>query len=158
MFSFGKIIPWYTTFSKLHKPFIGQLILILRFHFFLLVSLSLFTPLEFFTSALADSLSQGFEWQRVSSSLQDSSKYSDRSEQCCSLDGLHSSFKFQVLQYSLNFISVFFLSFPFVIYSPDFTPNERCAFDHSPVNMVTGSVMDNKVSTKCQLSWRQVTT
>ena len=35
--------------------------------------------LEFFTSALADGLSLEFEWQQVSSSLQDSSHYSDRS-------------------------------------------------------------------------------
>ena len=53
---------------------------------------------EFFTSVLADGLSLEFEWQQVSSSLQDSSQYSGRSQQCCSLDGLHSSAKFQVLQ------------------------------------------------------------
>ena len=35
---------------------------------------------EFFTSALADGLSLEFEWQQVSSSLQDSSQYSDRSQ------------------------------------------------------------------------------
>ena len=33
---------------------------------------------EFFTSALADGLSLEFEWQQVSSSLQDSSQYSGR--------------------------------------------------------------------------------
>ena len=33
----------------------------------------MFTPLEFFTSALADGLSLEFEWQQVSSSHQDSS-------------------------------------------------------------------------------------
>ena len=49
------------------------------------------TSLEFFTSALADGLSLEFEWQQVSSSLQDSSQYSGRPQQCCSLDGLHSS-------------------------------------------------------------------
>ena len=38
------------------------------------------TPLEFFTSALADGLSLEFEWQQVTSSLQDSSQYSDRSK------------------------------------------------------------------------------
>ena len=47
--------------------------------------------LEFFTSALADGLSLEFEWQQVSSSLHDSTQYSGRSQQCCSLDGLHSS-------------------------------------------------------------------
>ena len=36
--------------------------------------------LEFFTSALADSLSLEFEWQQVSSSLQNSSQYSGRSK------------------------------------------------------------------------------
>ena len=40
----------------------------------------LFTPLEFFTSVLADALSLEFEWQQVSSNLQDSSQYSDRSQ------------------------------------------------------------------------------
>ena len=53
--------------------------------------------LEFFTSALADGLSLEFEWQHVSSSLQDSSQYSGLS-QCISLDGLHSSANTQVLQ------------------------------------------------------------
>ena len=42
-----------------------------------------------------------FEWQQVSSSLQDSSQYSSQSKQCCSLDGLHLSSHFQVVQ-SLN--------------------------------------------------------
>ena len=36
--------------------------------------------LEFITSALADGLSLEFEWQQVSSSLQDSSQYSGRSQ------------------------------------------------------------------------------
>ena len=54
-----------------------------------------------FTSALADGLSLVFEWQQVSSSLQDSSQYSGRSQQCCSLDGLHSSSNLQVLQFPL---------------------------------------------------------
>ena len=39
----------------------------------------LFTPWEYFTSALTDGLSLEFEWQQVPSSLQDSSQYSDRS-------------------------------------------------------------------------------
>ena len=42
---------------------------------------------SFFTSALADGLSLEFEWQQVSSNIQDSSEYSGRSQQCCSLDG-----------------------------------------------------------------------
>ena len=39
-----------------------------------------------------------FEWQQGSSCLQDSSQYSSRSQQSCSLDGPHSSPYFQVLQ------------------------------------------------------------
>ena len=35
--------------------------------------------LDFFTSALADGLSLEFEWQQVSSRLQDSSQYPSRS-------------------------------------------------------------------------------
>ena len=42
--------------------------------------------LEFFTSTLADGLSLEFDWQQVSSSLQDSSRYSGRSQKCCHLD------------------------------------------------------------------------
>ena len=42
----------------------------------------------FFISANADGLSLEFEWQQVSSSLQDSSQYSGRSQYCCILDGL----------------------------------------------------------------------
>ena len=47
--------------------------------------------------AIADSFSLKSEWQKVSSSLQDSSKYSGSSQKCCSLDGLHSSANLQVL-------------------------------------------------------------
>ena len=46
---------------------------------------------EFFTPALADGLSMEFEWQQISSSLQDSSQYFGRPQQCCGLDGLGSS-------------------------------------------------------------------
>ena len=42
--------------------------------------LSTIYSLEIFTSALADDLSQEFEWQQVSSSLQDSSQYYGRSK------------------------------------------------------------------------------
>ena len=45
--------------------------------FFIL--LLLFTPLEFFTSVLPDGFSLEFEWQQVSSNLQDSSQDSCRS-------------------------------------------------------------------------------
>ena len=41
---------------------------------------------EFFTLALADSLPLELEWQKVSSSLQDTSQYSGRCQLCCSLD------------------------------------------------------------------------
>ena len=44
------------------------------------ILLLLFTPLEFFTLAFADGLSLEFERQQVSSSLQDSSQYSGRSQ------------------------------------------------------------------------------
>ena len=44
--------------------------------------------IEFFTSVLADGFSLEIEWQQVSSSLQDSSQYSGRPQQCCRLDSL----------------------------------------------------------------------
>ena len=53
--------------------------------------------LELFTSAIADGPSLKSEWQQVSSCLQDSSYYSGSSQQCCHLDGLHSSSNLQVL-------------------------------------------------------------
>ena len=59
---------------------------------------SLFSPLEYFPSVLADSFSLESEWQQVSSSLQDSSQDSGRSQQCCHLDSLYPSANFQVLQ------------------------------------------------------------
>ena len=45
----------------------------------LLLLLSSFFPLEFFTSALVDIDLQEFKWQQVSSSVQDSPQYSGRS-------------------------------------------------------------------------------
>ena len=59
---------------------------------------SFFTPWEFFTSADADVFPREFEWQQVSSTLHDSSVYSSRSQQCCSLDSLYLSSYSQVLQ------------------------------------------------------------
>ena len=50
------------------------------FFLLLLLLLLLFTPLEFFTSVLADGFSLEFEWQQFFSSLQDSSQYSGRSQ------------------------------------------------------------------------------
>ena len=64
----------------------------------LLLLLLLFTPLEFFTSVLTDGFSLEFEWLQVSSSLQDPSQDSGRSQQCCHLDSLYPSANFQVLQ------------------------------------------------------------
>ena len=56
------------------------------------------TPCEFFTPALADGLPVEFEWWQVSSGLQDSSQYSSRPHQCCSLDGIDSSSDFQLFE------------------------------------------------------------
>ena len=53
---------------------------------------------KFSASALADGLSLEFEWQQVSSSLQDSSRYSGRSQQCSRLDGLYSPANVEVFQ------------------------------------------------------------
>ena len=66
--------------------------------FFIFYLFIIFTPLEFFTSVLADGFSLGSEWERVSSSLQDSSKDSGRSQQCSRLVSLYLFAKFQVLQ------------------------------------------------------------
>ena len=67
----------------------------------LLLSLLFFC--KFFSQALADGLSVESEWQQLSSSLQDSSKYSGRFQQCCSLDGLHSlSYFLQYLYHSFG--------------------------------------------------------
>ena len=68
--------------------------MVANFTFLLLL---LFTPLEFFTSVLADAFSLEFEWQHVSSSLQDSSQDSGRSQQCSHLDSLYPSANFQLL-------------------------------------------------------------
>ena len=46
----------------------------------IIIRSGLFTLLEFFTSVLVDGFSLEFEWQQVSSSLQDSSQYSGRSQ------------------------------------------------------------------------------
>ena len=47
--------------------------------------------------ALADGFPLEYVWQQVSSSFQDCSLYSGRSQQLFSLDGLHSSSYFQLL-------------------------------------------------------------
>ena len=57
---------------------------------------------EFFSSVLTDGLSRMSEWQQVSSGPQDSSQYSDRPPQWCSLDGLGLSSDFQLFQPSFQ--------------------------------------------------------
>ena len=52
---------------------------------------------EFFTSALADGFIQETERQQVSASILDSYEYSDRSQQCYSLDDIHFSSSLQIL-------------------------------------------------------------
>ena len=70
----------------------------MKISFEIIIIIIIIHSLELFTSALADGFSQESEWQQVSSSLQDSSLYSGSFQQCCRLDGLHSSANFQVLQ------------------------------------------------------------
>ena len=65
---------------------------------FIITVIFIITPREFFTSVLADDFSLEFEWQQVSSSLQDSSQDSGRPQQCRRLDSLYPSANFQVLQ------------------------------------------------------------
>ena len=79
----------YNSFSML---FIHSIFL-LCFHIIIII-IKLFW--EFFTPALVDRFSQEFERQQASSSLQDSSRYPSRSQQCCSLDGFHTSSYFQI--------------------------------------------------------------
>ena len=52
----------------------------------------------FFTPALTDGFSLDSEWEQVSSSLQDSFRYSGRSQQRCSLDGVLSFSYIWILQ------------------------------------------------------------
>ena len=54
---------------------------------------------QLLSSVQADDFSRAFEWQKISSDLQDSSQYSDRPQQCCSLDGFASSSNFQLFQF-----------------------------------------------------------
>ena len=46
----------------------------------IIIIIIIISPLGFLTSVLADGYSREFEWQQVSSSLQDSSQYSGRSQ------------------------------------------------------------------------------
>ena len=81
------------TFKINHRIF--RLWLSLKTYKYIIIILFLW---EFFTPTLADDLPQEFEWQQVSSNLQDSSQYSGWFQTCCSLDGLHSCSYFQFLQ------------------------------------------------------------
>ena len=63
------------------------------------INLSSSSSWKFFTSALANGFPMKLDWQQVSSSLQDSSQYSDRSQQCFCLDSLHPSRYFKVLHF-----------------------------------------------------------
>ena len=74
------------------------LLLLLLLLSLLLLLLLLFILWEFFSSALADGLSQKFEWHQLSSSLRDYSQYFGGSQQCRSLDSLPLSCYFQVRQ------------------------------------------------------------
>ena len=49
-------------------------------YIYIYIIIIIIIPWEFFSSALADGLSMEFEWQQVSSSLQDSSQYFGRSQ------------------------------------------------------------------------------
>ena len=60
---------------------------------------------EFFRAAYIGLLSLESKWQQVSSGLHDSSQYSDRSQQCCNLNGLNSSSDFQFLQSPLETVT-----------------------------------------------------
>ena len=59
------------------------------------VRIIIIIPFRVFTTVLADGLSLEFERQQVFSRLQNSSQYSGRSQQCRSLDDLHSFFIFK---------------------------------------------------------------
>ena len=89
-FSLSLSLSIYLSMRKLRK-------IILEDYFLLSIYLSIYLSIlflllsEFFTIALADGFSLEFEWQEVSSSLQDSSQDSVRTQLCSSLDGLHSS-------------------------------------------------------------------
>ena len=50
------------------------------YHIIIIIIIIIIYSFEFFISALANGFSLEFEWQKVSSSLQDSSQYSRRSQ------------------------------------------------------------------------------
>ena len=67
-----------------------------------IIILLLLLSLVFFASVLLEGHTLEFELQQVYISLQKSSLYSGHSQQCCSLDGLHSSSNSPVLQTLYN--------------------------------------------------------
>ena len=85
------ICHFFVKLAFLFHHFVLTIIIIIIIIIILLIS-------EFFTRALADDFSLGFKWQQVSLSIQDSSEYSRQFQQCCSLDGLHSSAYLQVFK------------------------------------------------------------
>ena len=105
--SYGQIsisctIPYGSPFPTVVSSLILVLCKFVAFAFYMfdrfVIFIIIFAHWEFFTSVLVDGFSLEFGLQQVSSSLQDSSQYSGRSQKCSSLDGLYSSANFQVLQ------------------------------------------------------------
>ena len=62
--------------------------------------------LRVFFNNLANGVSLKFEWQQVSSCLQDSSQYSERSQQCCIRNGFHLSYYFQDFQFLYSYFGI----------------------------------------------------
>ena len=73
-----------------------------------------FTSCEFFIPMLAGGLSLESEWLHAFSGLQDSSEYSNQSQQCSRLNGLNSSSDFQFHQ---SFFQAFGGHFKFTNYN-----------------------------------------
>ena len=67
-----------------HLTYPVILVLVLLLVEFIIIIIIIYSS-RVFNSALADGRSLEFEWQQVSSSLQESSQYSGRSQQCCYL-------------------------------------------------------------------------
>ena len=82
------VVPWLILLSRSFATF----------DYYVIKSCVLLLLLLLVVVVLADGFSLEFEWQQVSSSLQDSSQYSGRPQQCCRLDSLYPSANFQVLQ------------------------------------------------------------
>ena len=79
----GDSFPFLWLFTRLLRIFVRAFMSLTHCFFlclFNLIIIIIIYSLEFFTSTLADGLSLEFEWQQVSSSLQDSPQYSSRSQ------------------------------------------------------------------------------